>query len=451
MKPTKKTILLFTLFITLLTAKPFIIGYYPWYRTESYPPSEIPLDKISHIVHSFIWPGTEGNIITPNNFFNATPNLISTAHDKGAKVVLSIGGGGNGENFDVVMADTTKRTNFIDNLLDICLEYGYDGIDIDWEQPDSQQDKKNLNHFVIELYEQIEKWQAEISISISVPASDWRGKYYDTNTLKKYIQWFGIMAYDFYGSWSSTSGFNSSLFKDPSDPQNLNMDYSIRQYWHSIKEVDYSQLVAGIPFYGYEFEGADGPYKQFSKCDSRTYVDIVVLSGFENHWNMSSKVPYLTKDNSFISYDDTTSVGYKCEYALEKSMAGVMIWELSQSYFSIENQPLLETIIKKMNQPSNNIKKNNNKTPTSFSISQNYPNPFNSRTNFRVSIPTSNNLQMNIYNVRGNLVEKLYDGIILPGQHDFTWNVNSETSTGIYILKINFGNYGKRIKMIYIK
>ena len=57
------------------------------------------------------------------------------------------------------------------------------------------------------------------------------------------------MTYDFYESWSSKSGFNSSLYKDPSDSQNLSVDSIIREYWHGTKNIPYNQLVSGIAFY----------------------------------------------------------------------------------------------------------------------------------------------------------------------------------------------------------
>jgi len=286
---------------------------------------------------------------------------------------------------------------------------------------------------------EFEEWLIEPHISIAVPASDWRGKYYDASTLKNYINWFGVMTYDFYGSWSSKSGFNSSLFKDPSDPQYLSVDSSIREYWHGTKNIPYNKLVSGIPFYGYKFNGASGPYKSFTSATSMTYSEIATSTGYNNFWNAGAKVPWLENGSSFISFDDTLSVKHKCQYAKDKNLAGVMIWELSQSYFSIDDQPLLETVINEMTTNTKINIANNHIIPEKFQLHQNYPNPFNPSTTINFDLPQNAMVNLTIYDIKGNLVKTLVNEQLTTGFHTYSWQPEN-ISTGVYFYKIEAVN-----------
>ncbi|MCX6152515.1 MAG: cohesin domain-containing protein [Ignavibacteriales bacterium] len=75
--------------------------------------------------------------------------------------------------------------------------------------------------------------------------------------------------------------------------------------------------------------------------------------------------------------------------------------------------------------------------PKVFVLNQNYPNPFNPSTTINYSIPQDGNVTIIIYNVEGQLVSQLFDGMNNAGSHNITWNASNLTS-GIYFYKINF-------------
>lgn len=77
-----------------------------------------------------------------------------------------------------------------------------------------------------------------------------------------------------------------------------------------------------------------------------------------------------------------------------------------------------------------------------------YPNPFNSQTNIRISNPVKGNLQIDIYNIEGELVSNLFKGKVSDSENSFIWNpVNC--SSGIYIYRIVLDNQVKSGKLIY--
>jgi len=88
--------------------------------------------------------------------------------------------------------------------------------------------------------------------------------------------------------------------------------------------------------------------------------------------------------------------------------------------------------------------------PTQFELSQNYPNPFNPSTTIMFSLPEETQLKINIYNVLGELVETLAEGIYQAGYHKVTFNASSLPS-GAYIYRIENSQYAQTRKMLLLK
>jgi hypothetical protein len=86
--------------------------------------------------------------------------------------------------------------------------------------------------------------------------------------------------------------------------------------------------------------------------------------------------------------------------------------------------------------------------PGDFVLKQNYPNPFNPSTTIEYSIAQSGNVTVSIYNVTGQEVAKLANGIQEAGYHKIVWNA-SNLSSGIYFYKLNFN--GSNTKFSEIK
>lgn len=80
----------------------------------------------------------------------------------------------------------------------------------------------------------------------------------------------------------------------------------------------------------------------------------------------------------------------------------------------------------------------------SFNLFQNYPNPFNASTTIRFSLPQSEMVELNIYNVLGQLVRNLVNEEKPAGKYSIIWDGTNEKcellSNGIYIYTIKTGN-----------
>ena len=93
-----------------------------------------------------------------------------------------------------------------------------------------------------------------------------------------------------------------------------------------------------------------------------------------------------------------------------------------------------------------------------FQLHQNYPNPFNQETviSFKVPSARSNNFaRIRIYNTMGQLVKSIDKRIVAPGVNQYLWNgTNNQgltVNTGVYICRVQVGDYDDRVKMLFLK
>jgi len=94
--------------------------------------------------------------------------------------------------------------------------------------------------------------------------------------------------------------------------------------------------------------------------------------------------------------------------------------------------------------------------PTQYSLEQNYPNPFNPVTTIRFGLPEESRVTLNIYNVLGQTVGTLTNGINPAGYQEVQWNAFN-VSSGIYLYRIDASSttsnksFTKISKMILLK
>jgi hypothetical protein len=104
------------------------------------------------------------------------------------------------------------------------------------------------------------------------------------------------------------------------------------------------------------------------------------------------------------------------------------------------------------------VKKINKSIPEQFSLSQNFPNPFNPSTIIQFTIPqnlSNQNAVLIIYNLQGEIVNKLLDENLQAGTYLTKWNGDNQfgnnVSSGIYFYEIKVGKTNFVGKMNLIK
>ena len=91
----------------------------------------------------------------------------------------------------------------------------------------------------------------------------------------------------------------------------------------------------------------------------------------------------------------------------------------------------------------------------SFALGQNYPNPFNGRTTIRFAVATRTPVDLSIYNLNGQKVATLVEGVRKAGEYTVDWDgmdrAGNELAAGIYLYRINSGSFRKVEKMLLLK
>ena len=84
-----------------------------------------------------------------------------------------------------------------------------------------------------------------------------------------------------------------------------------------------------------------------------------------------------------------------------------------------------------------------------------YPNPFNPSTTFRFGIAQEEHVVLEIYNVRGQLVQRLDQGRVKAGWHDVIWNGtdrnNGSVGSGIFLVRFKAGSYSEVKRAVMLK
>ena len=91
---------------------------------------------------------------------------------------------------------------------------------------------------------------------------------------------------------------------------------------------------------------------------------------------------------------------------------------------------------------------------TNSIITSNYPNPFNPETTIEFNNPVQGEVNVNIYNLKGQLVKKLLQDNLSQGVHKVVWNGTDsnekQVSSGVYFYKINSANKESITKKIIL-
>jgi len=88
--------------------------------------------------------------------------------------------------------------------------------------------------------------------------------------------------------------------------------------------------------------------------------------------------------------------------------------------------------------------------PTEYQLRQNYPNPFNPQTTIIFGLPKTSQVTVAVYNLKGELLEILYDAKKPAGYHNLVWNAVNRP-TGIYFIKMQAGSFVQVNKCVLVK
>jgi hypothetical protein len=101
------------------------------------------------------------------------------------------------------------------------------------------------------------------------------------------------------------------------------------------------------------------------------------------------------------------------------------------------------------------VKRNGSEIPKEFALNQNYPNPFNPTTTINFSLPQTETVRLEVYDVTGKLVKTLVSQDMSAGSYSITWlgddQNHAKVASGMYLYKLQAGSFSSVKKMLMLK
>lgn len=370
-----------------------VVGYFPtWIYFNA---TDIEYEKFTHINLSFVNPNSSGVLSSDNQ--NKFSSIVTEARKYETKVLFSIGGAAANntwKNNPQFMAEET-RGEMIQNLLDYCELYDFDGIDVDIEG-----DNLGNPDYPYFLYDLTLAFQSRGKLVTAALAPNYQTAKVTGNDTEvfQYLDFINIMSYDYAGPWSG-----------PGQHAPFNVVASGVKFFTD-RGVLAENLVLGVPFYGYDFDRG-GAYTSY-----RTIV--AQNPGAENSDQVGE-----------IYYNGIPTMQRKTQYAID-NLGGVMIWEISQD--ASGDASLLDAMYS-LTEPVMSV------SDESKTVEFTYNNPVSTQ----LRLESAENIQsVSIYSITGQLVSST-DVIA----NNFAYDL-SEQESGIYIVELNFQGGSERIKVI---
>lgn len=160
----------------------------------------------------------------------------------------------------------------------------------------------------------------------------------DMSTL---LDTFYLMAYDYAGSFSSRSGHQANLYRDPNNPDAtpFSTDRAVTDYVAA--GVPAAKIVLGMPLYGRAFEATDGPGRPYSGVGAGSWENgiwdykVLPRPGAAETYDAAAGATYSydATAREMVSYDTPDMVGRKVAYLKSKGMGGSMFCKRHPVFF----------------------------------------------------------------------------------------------------------------------
>ncbi|MCX7748341.1 MAG: glycosyl hydrolase family 18 protein [Clostridia bacterium] len=423
--------------------KKMVVGYYPeWgvYQGHNmYNVANIPFDKLTHINYAFAttkngriamfdeWAATGitfgGSWDSPYNGTYGQFKKFKAQYPK-TKVLISVGGWTQSGGFHAIAMTESSRATFADSCVAFCREWGFDGVDIDWEYPcvardpdkiDNEndqgnpagpEDKRNYTLLLKTLREKLDAASIDdgkrYQLTVAAAAGFDKISLTEVELFTPYLDFVNLMTYDMHGAWEETTNHQAPLYPNPKDPtsadvaQKYNVDWAVKEYLKL--GVPPERLNVGVPYYSRGWRQVSGGltelpglYGKAVKGLTDTYgapgiwdsqgraagcnpyyhikANMENTGGYKKYWDPVAKVPYLWSESqkNMYTYEDEQSLGIKCDYVIDNGLGGIMFWELTGDYPS-KGTYLTDLINKKFAnvapRPTSTPRPTNTPTPT---------------------------------------------------------------------------------------
>ena len=279
------------------------------------------IDGINVVSPAFYHLNTEGEL--EENIGEEGKVYIDWAHSNGYQVWAMVQNAGSGM-MDVtseIMNHYDNRQALIEKIVEGCMEYNLDGINIDFENM-KKEDIDLFSRFIIELEPRLKEIGAVLSVDVTAPdGSDTWSLCFDRTVLGDVADYLIFMAYDQYGASSDQSGTTAGY-----NWVELNIKKFLETY-----EVESEKLVLAIPLYARLWTIDNNGIVDGRTAIPMNQIDDVIPSDVERKWDDELKQNYVeyTEDGETkqMWIEDIDSLKAKVSLIKQHNLAGVATWQ----------------------------------------------------------------------------------------------------------------------------
>lgn len=269
-------------------------------------------EKLNSVSPTWFYVNADGTLTgrNPSSF----TEKVSIAHENDTTIIPTITNASSLE-LSTILNDKSLRTKHIAEIVSKTEEYGFDGIDIDYENLEAK-DRSVFSEFIEELAEALHTKGKILTIAV-LPKSDnivyqfsLSRQAQDWERIGEAVDEFRIMGYD----WTHNSTTDSGAISPT--------------YWleeilgYALSKVDDKKIVLGLPLYGY--------YWRTSGVSALTWIDINTMqnNGATTSLDTSTQENVMTTESGIAWYQDAESIGTRRDIVRKFGIKGVVYWRL---------------------------------------------------------------------------------------------------------------------------
>ncbi len=247
-------------------------------------------------------------------------DYVNAAHSMGAEVWALISNFHSGVDVSTleVLSYTSKRKALIESLVAATLSFGADGINIDFENMDSET-TYHFVQFVRELSLACHKNNLVLSVDNYVPTE--YTAHYNRREQGLFADYIIIMGYDEHYAGSQVAGSVSSI------------PWMQKGIEDTVALVGAEKVINAVPFYTRVWKETDGELRS-EAIDMKVQADFISRNGVTTTWNEETYQNYGEFESGGTNYkiwlEDKDSLSVRLNVMDTLKIAGIASWCLGQ-------------------------------------------------------------------------------------------------------------------------
>ncbi|KAL3593209.1 hypothetical protein FPOAC2_07503 [Fusarium poae] len=335
------------------------IGYYQSWnvrarKCDTKTPKQLNTKGYTHLFYSFAFIDPASFKVTPAHDDDIDQMREFTDLSKDGKLQTWIAIGGFDMSNEEAPTHTTwsdmvstkaDRAAFIESVRSYMDEYGFQGVDLDWEYPgEPKRGGRKLadtRNFSMLLKEMRAAYGSKYGISLTLAPDYWYLRWFDAKAMEPYVDFFGFMAYDLHGYWDEDVKTLGKIIRGQADIREIGNN-TIPLWFGGL---DPKKINFGLALYGRGYTVADkscndlgcsfaGPSKKGECTDSDGVMSLgeikrLIKEGtVESVYNKETMMKQITWDDQWIGYDDEETFADKKAWADGYCFGGTMVWSI---------------------------------------------------------------------------------------------------------------------------